>query len=954
MQQRNWWEDDPVVGQAQPSIRQVVPPRPRQPSPQTPVQAQGDVLENDIRRTRIDNAPLDRRATELTIAEREQAATRNGLTPQLYADFVARRERLPEFERRLNNIEALFRRDFAGDRGGVFGMGGSRNIGGSLHSWLRPENQTFQSEADALIGSIAAMQGTTGGEMNSLAELRARFGPMVPAADDNDETIQRKLANLRATVAAQRAEIAAVLGEGPPPASQASEFESGMDAVVRGAIDTVQPRPGGSPPPQRDGIHPAMIELQTFANSGVVPPSAEQIIARAQGLGIPVNDEFRAEVMRGVRIRDSQGTPISVLQIPNRSGNQGAPPPAEEPSFGRSLRLGVGGAVQGLANIPGLISNPLNAGINAVFGTNLGTDLGASTREVLGLPFPQNDSEHLADAISQGGIGALGFGGGARAIAPYAQGAIRSALSRFAATPGVDTVTGATAGAGGEIARQSGAGPVGQIAATIGGGAAGAMGATRVARRFSPPQIPQSPLLTAGREERIAIPRALADPSVEPRLIGSAGTVIGSRILNQGLGRVGGQIERRVERLGRGGTALDESNAGQMVQGAVQRYIRDSGRQAARIYDAAETASEGVRVPPQQSIQRIDELLGRLGETPETNGAEIAFLQRLRTDLSNDLSVGALRDVRTSLRQRISNGGLTFGQNEASVLSIMEAASQDIEQGLRAAGRGQAATLFRRADDMYRDRMQFIEGTVQRLIGRRNANLPPERIFQNFRSMASPRGNNAGLARMMREMEPEEQADTAATFASALGRNNRGEFSTAHLVTQAAKLPRAARVNVFGPEGARSLDNLVTLAREHSRATKAIGGSPTGLRNDFRGQLTNLLFSGGLGLATQSSTTALVAGGSALAVKGTRDFLSARALMSTDLTRWARTAPRTTSPQVALRHVERLGTIAARNPAIAMEIQQLQQTLLNAINNNAPSATRAVASDGREEYDQRR
>ena len=39
----------------------------------------------------------------------------------------------------------------------------------------------------------------------------------------------------------------------------------------------------------------------------------------------------------------------------------------------------------------------------------------------------------------------------------------------MASTPGVQTLTGATGGAAGAIAKEAGAGPVGQIAATIGG-----------------------------------------------------------------------------------------------------------------------------------------------------------------------------------------------------------------------------------------------------------------------------------------------------------------------------------------------------------------------------------------------------------------------------------------------------------------------------------------------------
>lgn len=629
-------------------------------------------------------------------------------------------------------------------------------------------------------------------------------------------------------------------------------------------------------------------------------------------------------------------------------GGTRTPPETPEPTGGldRALAIGLGDVVEGAGDIVGLVGNPLNAGINWATGSNLSTDFGQLFRDFSGLPSPRTGQEQLASSINRGGIAALGLSGAARGGANIATGGIRGALERFGSMPAIDLAAGSAGGGSGELARQNGAGPVGQTIATLLGGAAGAGGMAGIARRFNGAPVAENALVRAGREEGVNVNRVMVDPASQARASALDGTLVGRPIIRQQMENIGSQIEGRVQSLGLGGAALDDANAGAMVQRAAQRNIQRSGARARDMYDSAEAASEGVRVTPTESLAVLDDMLTRLRETPETNGPEIQFLERLRNDFSNDLSVSALRRVRTQLRKRITNGGLVFGEDEATVLGVMDAASRDIETGLRAAGNERAAGLFRRADDFYRDRMQNINGTIQRLIGRRNAELPPGQVAANMRAMAAPRGDNAGLARFIREMDPEEQADTAATFAQALGRNNRGDFSTAHFITQAERMPAEARVNIFGQNGARSINNLITLARAHDRVMSGLNRSNTSMGSDWRSRLYHILLGGGAGGgaallggggATAAAVTAAGAAGLARGAKMGRDALSARALMSPDLTQWLRSAPQSRSLPALDRHIAQLGTVAARNPAIAPEVLRLQEGLLRAMNDNVRS-----------------
>lgn len=458
-------------------------------------------------------------------------------------------------------------------------------------------------------------------------------------------------------------------------------------------------------------------------------------------------------------------------------------------------------------------------------------------------------------------------------------------------------------------------------------------------------------LLQAGADEGVTVNRAMVNPELQPRVTGVSGTMVGSRTIEREMGNIGSQIEQRVTGLGGDGQALTNEVGGAKVREIAQRQIEKSGQAAKVIYDRAEKQAAGVKVTPKESMQVLDSAIADLSETAGLNSEEIKFLQSLKSDFSKDLSVGALRRARTTLRKKISKGELTFGESEARVLSIMDAAANDISSGLVAQGKEGAAKLFGEADRLYRERAQYIEGTLQKFIGKRNSTMSDQQVFTKFKSLADPKGDGPSLSKFMSELTPEERGDVAATFAAELGRNRKGDFSTAFLVDQAEKLaknPTALRA-IFGDEGARSINNLIVLAKEHNRVTNAARGSQTGVRADYRTWLTNLVFSGGagaLGTAAQGAGTgAIAAAGTAAVIGGTKfglDRRAARALMSPKVTSWLRATPRSADPKVIDAHFKRLAAIAKAEPAIAGDVKSLQELIINAANDNQ---TRAVASD---------
>lgn len=686
--------------------------------------------------------------------------------------------------------------------------------------------------------------------------------------------------------------------------------------------------------------------------AGNAAPQIDEAIAALSGQGggntseaslrIP-DDQFKAQLAERLKKGDDfagivafykaqKGSDPSPDEMNRLAKNFGYSDPQvldnPDSGIGRALYLGVGDAAETVGDALGIVANPVNAGINAVFGTDIGTDLGATFRSMTGAPSPENDSERLASGINRGGIGAMTFGGAAGMAAKGLSSGAGNALASFGGSPGFNALSGSAAGGAGEMARQGGAGPVGQAAASLAGGIGGGAAAMRMApRAVAQPNA----LAQAGQAEGVTVRRAMVDPNMQPRTAGVQATMIGGPIVNREMAKTAGQIEGRVAALGRGGEAVDPAVGGDMVRNAAMRDIKASGIAASRQYDRAEKLAGDTKVTPTNAIANLKGHISELSESPK--GPPKA-LTDLLDSISNgkQFSVKGLRLLRTSMREEFKTQNLTGSDTERRAMEAVDALSDDIANGLTAAGKGNAAAAFKSADGFYRERMDFIKNTVQGVIGKRDANLSPEKVFSRFKAMASPKGDSAGLARMMRTMKDDETDDIAATFASELGRNGKGEFSTAFLATQAQKLPQAARVNLFGTSGAESLANLQKLATEHARVMGGLNSSRTGQAADYRSWLTNAVLSTGAGLFSGSGTTAIAAAATLGGVKAGRDILTARMVMSPEITKWLATAPRTTSTTAINSHYGRLSAIAAKNPALQTDIAALQQTLMNAAN----------------------
>lgn len=319
---------------------------------------------------------------------------------------------------------------------------------------------------------------------------------------------------------------------------------------------------------------------------------------------------------------DPENSFVGFFDIENKQPPVNDNPPTQPRGLGDAFMSGVGDIVEGgLNNTIGLVSNPLNAGINAAFGTNLGTDLGGAARDALGL----ERGNPYAEAINKGAIGALSMAGGANALARTGIDLGRSVVTNaLAQQPIQQGVGGATAGLASEATRQAGGGTILQSAAALAGGVGGFSAANRVARRSAAPvtnALAQgtSPRLipNAGQVvqegERAGVRVMTSDVRPPTTRLGKLGRNIGDSIPIAGT--AGPRAKQQVERGDAVRKLMEDFGADKTAVDAVSAdLVKTRGAVIGKLTDAKKSVIEGIKgaVPAPKAIAEIDKQIAKL------------------------------------------------------------------------------------------------------------------------------------------------------------------------------------------------------------------------------------------------------------------------------------------------------------------------------------------------------
>lgn len=478
----------------------------------------------------------------------------------------------------------------------------------------------------------------------------------------------------------------------------------------------------------------------------------------------------------------------------------------------------------------------------------------------------------------------------------------------------------------------------------------------RIATALKKPEATaaQREVIDAGAATGVPIRRADLDPEGMARSRSVAKTSEGGNAIIREAEDADVQAAEQAvtTRVGGGGNVESRETFGERARAALFRHGDRTRERARALYDQADSQVKGQRFAAPSGSAQIDTEIAALREAGENvNSPMIRYLEGLKADLAGPkaqgMTIRGLRDQRTAVRSNLRNAGLDADAGEAQILRVLDAVGQDIDSAL--AGKP-AQSLYREADAVWRERAAFRKEIAERLLGPRTRPKSGEQISDAFRSMI--RDDFARTRRMWEVLDPDEQADMAASLAASLGRDKQGNFSFQRLLSQTVgdgvaqkpTLPASAVQLIFGKEGAQALRDLQTVARAKVAASSETNHSRTGnVVQSAKGGLRTLLLTG-LGLSQGGFAGGILAPMAGQMLSRLGEKRAARLVINTDFSRWLSTMPPTATTQDIGRQFAKLEALAAKSPSILFQqdVRALQQTLADAF---SQSPGRLAAAD---------
>lgn len=494
--------------------------------------------------------------------------------------------------------------------------------------------------------------------------------------------------------------------------------------------------------------------------------SLEDLIALSGTLNIELNP---TDLQKAIEFRNAGGVGAQVLPPPTVGTQQVQP---SETSIGESLYAAGGDIAQTAGNLLGLVGNPANAAVNALFGTNLSTDLGETFREATGAP----RGDPLASAINQGLTAAMTGLGGASLAARTLPQAGRQIATMLTELPTQQIIGGGTSGAASEIVRQQGGGPVAQTLAGIAAGSApAAVTALKGVRAAPAAPTTTAPATTStmealvspptGRDiiragEQANIPIMTSDIRQPTTFLGAAAQRAGERIPVFGTGG-----PRAAQQQARQDAVQDflVENAGVIPKDVQDRLVADVVRKnadAVKKYTDAKkevfaNVSTAGMVPTNNTLKAIDDQIAELSRL-RTSAADEAVvkLQELRDNLG-DRDIYQMESFRRDeLGNAWKDANLSIGASnrvQTAVKNLYGPFNEDLGQFILQNGGKKDYTKWRVSNARLSEGLEEAKRTQLKAILRRGE-ATPELIDQMLFS-----GKKSDVSALYRSLTPEGQ-----------------------------------------------------------------------------------------------------------------------------------------------------------------------------------------------------
>lgn len=468
---------------------------------------------------------------------------------------------------------------------------------------------------------------------------------------------------------------------------------------------------------------------------------------------------------------------------------------------------------------------------------------------------------------------------------------------------------------------------------------------------------PQDLIGAANRQNVDVLPADVSGPGVRRVTAGMAQLPFGSGPIINAAQRTTNQVGARVGELAatEGAPARQEA-LGKVARDAAQGYIDRSGAEGTRLYDAARAATSDATTSGTGAMGAVDSHIAELSSTASTSAPEISALQRLRSDIADEvkpasqaptgvldaqgnpimrateetggpraMSIDALRRLRTNVRAMSMEEGLRGTDFQRRANDVLSHLSDDISQGLPP----EAAGAFREADAHWAHRLNVIDDVMSNIIGPQGSRSP-EQVTQRLVSMS--RSDSGRLKAFIDHATDEEGGVIRSSLINELGRAPSGQqgaqgdkFSLSTFLTNWDLLPERSRNILFRGDSRAAIEDLATVAEGSREAGKYANRSNTGGAVNT-GDIMR-------GLSVYSAWGS--AGASAIV-----ENLTGRLLASPRFARWlARPAAD------AGTRMRRLAQIVAREPQLASDIIPIQSALARFSDGGARSAAAQNTQD---------
>lgn len=396
------------------------------------------------------------------------------------------------------------------------------------------------------------------------------------------------------------------------------------------------------------------------------------------------------------------------------------------------------------------------------------------------------------------------------------------------------------------------------------------------------------------------------------------------------------------------GNARTMNEAGGELQRGANEYIDRSQAVTAKAYNAI-PISDQAQATTANTVGTLRDLTSRFQSNPDLAEAfKDPKLGRYQTALENgQISWKDLKDFRSIIGEKIGEMRFGEGSSTSDLRALYAGLSEDMRNTAAAQG-PKALHAFERANSLYRQQQQLVEGALARILGP-DGQMSPERAATAVQAMTKG-GKSTGDLRTLAQIRGATVKsgawnEIAATLIRLGGQpaNSAGrDFNPQTFVNWYADMSEPARALLFGGsnnELRKSLDGFVAV---NQRLMKV-----NALRNTSN-TAANLTAAGTVGSMAMSLANPLV-GAKLLTVMG-GNYAMAKAWTNPAFVRLMTgyTKAVASGNQAAVRsQIGRLAKLAATNPDLREPLIALQQRLLT--NDNAPFG---VAASGESNPDE--